>query len=114
MPAKITAEQLVQKVREQAQAHPDKVYKNESDNRKACAYAHSDEPGCIIGWALHDLGWSLEDLRTLDDRLNAGIRYIAESIVPGVDGGTVDWLEIVQDNQDNGGKWGVSVARADG
>lgn len=119
MPVEITAEQLVRKVREQAQAHPDKVYKKDPGmiSGSVCVYAHSKEPGCIIGWALHDLGWSLEDLRTLDDRVDAGIRYVAENVIPGINEGdpdAVDWLEKVQVNQDNGYKWGVSVAQADG
>lgn len=117
MPVEITAEQLVQKVREQAQAHPDKVYRKdpEVNSGSACVYAHSKEPGCIIGWALHDLGWSLDDLRTLDDFDDAGIvDLVDDGNIPGVtlDQAGVDWLSRVQSLQDSGERWGEAVAQA--
>lgn len=117
MPEEITAEQLVQKVREQAQAHPDKVYAKDPSvtTGVVCAYAHSSEPGCIIGWALHDLGWSLDDLRTLDLGEDTGIvDVIRTGEIPGIDQGDdeVEWLSEVQNYQDKGKPWGDAVAQA--
>lgn len=118
MSEEITAEQLVQKVREQAQAHPDKVYKKDPDvdSATACVYAHSTEPGCIIGWALHDLGWSLEDLRMLDEGEDTGIvDVIRAGEIPGIDqiDDEVEWLREVQDYQDRRDSWSEAVTLAD-
>lgn len=117
MPKEITAEQLVQKVRERAQAHPDKVYKKDPDVDSGAiqVYAHSTEPGCIIGWALHDLGWSLDDLRTLDELDDPGIVDLVDcGKIPGLTLGqaSVDWLREVQRLQDYGEPWGDAVAQA--
>lgn len=118
MPEEITAEQLVQKVREQAQAHPDKVYKKDPNVNvgSACVYAHSKEPGCIIGWGLHDLGWPLEDLQALDLGEESGIMdVICAGEIPGIHQGDdgVEWLRQVQIYQDSRDPWGEAVARAD-
>lgn len=118
MPEEITAEQLVQKVREQAQAHPDKVYEKDPDvdSGAVCVYAHSKEPGCIIGWALYDLGWSLEDLQALDLGEDTGIMdVIRAGGIPGVDqiDDEAGWLRAVQNAQDNGRTWSEAAALAD-
>lgn len=118
MSEEITAEQLVQKVREQAQAHPDKVYEKDPDvdSGAVCVYAHSKEPGCIIGWALYDLGWSLDDLRMLDEGEDTGIMdVIRAGEIPGIDkiDDEVEWLREVQNYQDRKDPWGEAVAHAD-
>lgn len=81
--------------------------------RRECSYVYDDEPHCIVGCALHDLGVSLDALQAAE---GTGVAEIAADWI-GLDG-TDDqlqarWLARVQWSQDNDWPWAEAVSIAD-
>lgn len=126
---RVSVARLADAVRTAAMLNPDKIY--ERPKGSGCLYTHDGEdgqkiPGCIVGQGIFDITGKVVDQSTLrgsvnNERwmkaLNAGIddvddfgdvilkdsltRYLAK------------WLRVVQAQQDDGQKWGDSVAYAD-
>lgn len=116
---------LIKTVREIAESNPNRVYYSTSG---CCSYVTSDdrpEEGCLVGEALMRLGVPREFLskteeiyagypdiyRLLEDGLLADhLRYDLNSEA---DGDRASWLLSVQEFQDDGSMWEMSVYFAD-
>lgn len=104
----ITAEQLIEKVRELAAAKPDFVYRR-PENSTSCLYReHDGMPGCIFGQAFDALGVELTDAHE-----HKGITRVLSLLGISVTRLQVEWMMSVQDAQDLGHSWAEAIARAD-
>lgn len=104
----ITAEQLIEKVRELVTANPEFVYRR-PEGQISCLYReHNGTPGCLFGQALTALGVELTDVherRTIDVLLpQLGISVTRLQ---------VEWMMSVQNAQDLGQSWAEAIDRAD-
>jgi hypothetical protein len=128
---KVSVVQLADAVRRAALANPDKVY----DRRPytGCMYTHTDpetgeyHPGCIVGQGIFDLTGLPVDQDALPGAVNNDKWRVALNATTGerdswgevilVDDPLtrylVDWLRIVQAQQDGGKPWGEAIAFAD-
>ena len=94
---------LIEKVRELARKHPDRV--------AACEYAVAGVPECIIGHALAAEGWSGATLEKEGNRSALGLW--TGGLLPGVSEAGAHWLQRVQAAQDAGLTWADAVELAD-
>jgi hypothetical protein len=117
----ITKDALVEAMRAQATAHPNRTYNR---GHHSCLYAPSREVphGCIVGEALQALGVPVDTLRRVDalsansetawEAPGGQVRTVLESIV--ADEAIADeWISKVQEYQDLGYSWSEAVARTD-
>jgi hypothetical protein len=85
------------------------------DTQPICWYVHGEEPGCIVGHALHAAGVPLGRLRE-EERNDAGgvlrslhgdsrLRFTHED-------GVAELLAAVQQDQDSGVPWGEALTNA--
>lgn len=106
-------ETLITKVREIAQAEPDRKYLL-PDFGDTCSYFPTElNPcGCLIGYAARECGWPLDA-----DRYDLVCASEAVAVVLGIskltNRGALAWLQRVQDDQDGGNTWAEAVAWAD-
>lgn len=121
----ITGEMLVDTVREIAQAAPDTVYDapehmqtsdpDEYSENPRCFYVHTDESGnpqaagCLVGQALHALGFSLDALSQHEERT---AENAAKGLGIPLTDRQADWLNAVQWTQDAGETWGTALMEA--
>lgn len=110
---------LIAKAREIAEAHPDHVYEPPGLclSGPSCLYVHSgNQPGCIFGRALLELGISVEQLRAFQERPSDTTITTLIRTTWG-DGQPSDlellWCQRVQIAQDVAKSWGNAVAEAD-
>lgn len=109
----ITKADVVAKVRELAEDSPDYIYQAVYG---FCKNYHIDEDGnpiegsgCIVGQALHEVGFSYAEIPQTANALKA-LNYLGLTS----EGSREDnWLETVQSYQDNGYRWGAAVEAAD-
>lgn len=103
----ITATELVGAVRDVAARYPERTIGNEP-----CYYIFDDCPVCLLGHALIGLGVEPDSLLPYNtDTIN----QVVEALLPevGRSPAVVDWLRLVQENQDRGWKWSTAVKDAD-
>lgn len=81
-----------------------------------CVYVHEGSCSCLIGVALHLLGWTVEEIEQLDARGPLGSAVgtlfgkITAATTEGSDANAV--LAAAQCQQDNGRTWNVALAAA--
>lgn len=106
----VRPEDVIAKVRELAAARPGHAYKPPKDSPGECSYftdaTGKAGAGCIYGQALTQLG--LDDLTDGVDITGILSRH---HIYPSTDG--LDWVEMVQNEQDKGVTWAEAVRVAD-
>lgn len=101
--------EIVLEIRHLAEKSPDYVY--EPPEGRPCLYMHDTGPGCIVGHALTNLGVTL---RPQDEGLRATQLLRSLGIVPqNIYSDEANWIEWVQDAQDDGKPWLYAVERAD-
>lgn len=76
------------------------------------AFTEEGAPACIVGWVLDRLGVTVTDIVTDigDYNETTGVDTLAAIIPMDVD--TVEVLQHVQNQQDNGTPWGIAVPEA--
>lgn len=102
----VTADQIITEVRRLAAEKPDFVYEK-PEFSAFCLYMHGEEPGCIFGQALHNLGWDVTapDAGTINTVLDDNDVHRTER--------QALWMREVQHEQDTRTPWGDAVAKAD-
>lgn len=125
----IDLDALVASVRKQAAERPDYAYQSPGYG-SACVYVNPDEtPGCIVGHAFFDLGFTAEQVALFDKTEDIDDKGMDEtkwsSSIPYVlrwdfdlgkeaeDDVRVRWLKRVQSSQDMGDTWSHAVVVAD-
>lgn len=106
----VTNEDLLRTLREVAAEQPEKVYKSPAGAGGSCFYVHGNEPGCIVGHALHRLGVPLE---TLKEHESDAARAPLNDLFPEVTEGAMDLVDSVQYLQDRGEPWGEAIKALD-
>lgn len=111
-----TAGQVINKVRDLAEAQPNFVYfkpEVEEDMGNGCLYVHgrgteNERGGCIVGQALMALGVEIEKKHEANNASSV-IRHM------GIDhtDKEIQWLDNVQSSQDTGETWEFAVFSAD-
>ena len=109
----VTVLQVQAEIRKLAQEQPDFVYKR-PESSSFCLYVHeasdgSKTPGCIVGHALHRLGFSFDELE-IGGTAGEALHRLG---ISDWDKDTVVWITRVQGEQDTGIPWGQAVARTD-
>jgi hypothetical protein len=108
----ITQEKFMSALRDAvAEKGDDYVYSRLDGYVGTCLYVHDDEPGCIMGNALHRMGVSLDQL---GDKEGEGITSVLEYLhnrgiigdYPSLD---LEKLSSIQAAQDCGSTWGKAV-----
>lgn len=102
----VTADQIIAEVRRLAAEKPDYVYEK-PEFSAFCLYMHGDEPGCIFGHALHNLGWDVtaHDAGAINTVLDDnGVLTTTKQR---------EWMREVQFSQDHGSTWEKAVRSAD-
>jgi hypothetical protein len=105
----VTADQIIAEVRRLASEQPDFIYQNpawEGGIRGFCRYMHGEnEPGCIMGHALYNLG--------LTPPAEGGVADVVQyDLGIGLTPSQAKWLSDVQRHQDRGETWATAVAWA--
>ena len=109
-----TTEDVAREMRRLAAERPDYVYGGnaEAPYGKACWYVHGDEhgnlveAGCLVGQALHALGFSLEELVLHEDEpagtmlVNLGVTEVSDD---------AQGITRAQRAQDDGRAWGKAI-----
>lgn len=116
----IIEEDLIGAIRQQAEAHPTRLYVASLDGDTTCEYTPNTlNPlfGCIVGEALAALGVPrrrLESLNNLGD-WGSGRFGFAEVLSDLVADGALRsvWVARAQNSQDEGGTWAEAVEAAD-
>jgi hypothetical protein len=120
----ITQYDVVQEVRKIAAERPDFIYRKPQYKSNgvlvdsaSCMYINSPEgeepiPGCIFGHALLNLGVEPDRIRKYEGAIASSIvrNLLREATVDVLN---ADWMNKVQDAQDDGVAWGDAVASAD-
>lgn len=85
-----------------------------------CVYEHMSAPSCLVGHVLYRDGWSIPELRALDEWGREGqcvpgtnAADLADRFPDRVAPEAAEWLEQVQLEQDDGKTWGYALAHAD-
>ena len=110
---------LQAKVRELAEADPDYIYGD--INKEGCMYRPDPlhPHGCIIGYAVRELGCTKLDEIEPGDQISIGflVRQAwgvdRRGALPNEANLISDWLDYVQDYQDEGQSWGEALRLAD-
>ena len=127
-PIDFTPMELVEAVRALAQEYPEAVYEKPGEN-SVCLYSAGKADGgvgCIVGQALKRLGCSDEYVSKLDRLDSCGIDHVAKRhFWPDLAGWIdeweeatedvpeINWLSVVQMEQDSGHSWGAALETAD-
>lgn len=117
----VTTDQLVEQIRKEAAAQPDRIGTTTQVPGGPCMYGHivggKYEPVCLVGHAFHALGITLRDgnlstsfLRAWGNNLLVGYQSADD---PEDDLEQRNWIERVQKYQDRGFAWAEAVSRAD-
>lgn len=81
-----------------------------------CVYVHEGSCSCLIGVALHLLGWTVEEIEQLDTRgpLGNGVACLVDKITAATrEGSHVNAiLAAAQGRQDNGDSWNEALTAA--
>lgn len=81
-----------------------------------CVYVHAGSCSCLIGVALHLLGWTVEEIEQLDTRghLGTAVGTLAGKITADTPDGRLanSVLREAQSQQDNGRTWNDALAAA--
>lgn len=111
----ITADQLIDTLKDVAAENPDTVYTPPAHMSgglpsSTCYYVHTDPsdptlktPGCIVGVALHRLGVPLDELQENEHEHAAAV---IPRLVPGMDSRGTDFAFEIQHQQDLKKPWG--------
>lgn len=90
-----------------ADASPDRVYRKQGNDERWCLYWHPGAgPGCIFGYALHNLGVNVSNMQPLSI-----IRYLTEWFRIDPEDPRMQAFMQVQQAQDRGEPWGAAVSR---
>jgi hypothetical protein len=112
-----SAEDVVAQVRALAQEWPEHVYEPPAgpvDSGNRCSYlVGSDGHGCIVGQALLRLGVNPDALSRVEGQEAATAVSEVAHLDASNDWPELDWLNHVQEAQDERKPWGVAVAAAD-
>jgi hypothetical protein len=114
MAIKVTADQVMQTLREVVAERPDYVYEvpegYAAETNVSCYYVHGDVPGCVVGHVLNRLGVPLSDLALVEGR---GAYKVVDWFLNITDpDGVVDVehvLSVAQSRQDRGDSWGEAL-----
>lgn len=112
----ITDSTLVQALRDLAAERPDYVYSNPDieNSPSACLYVHGDEPGCIVGAALHRLGVPLDVLSAYEgEGASTLLHYLNDDGVTSVSDDVRQRVSNVQRDQDGREPWAKAVKALD-
>jgi hypothetical protein len=110
---------LIETVRQKAAENPHFIYTPPDGDQ--CVYVHEGKPSCIVGhalWAEELIGPELEkDTSRVghygDVPNGTTAPILLEYLNLTLNGGEVEWLNMVQSHQDNDVPWGRAVATAD-
>ena len=105
----ITAKDVENEVRELAYEHRYYIY-DDFNEHGICRYINQGEGSCIVGRALVNLDIDPEEITRLEG--NPASEVVAELVGPG-EQASLEWLDTVQCEQDNGTPWGEAVLIAD-
>jgi len=116
-----TVTDVVAKIRSLAAARPEFTYdppENLPVSGPTCHYVHETNAelvgGCIVGKALLSLGVDAVTLHEYDGGTGAnGSTVIIETLGEVIDRPSLDWIDSVQNQQDNGKEWQQAVDYAD-
>lgn len=117
----VTGDDLVNAIREVAEANPDFVYRAPSVH-ELCVYVDEGQPSCLVGHGLWNLG-------LINETFDNGEPYWAKDANPNYQSvcdvldrlGLWDqmteaqrvWVGVAQSTQDDSLSWGTSIRRAD-
>ena len=105
----ITAKDVENEVRELAYEHRYYIY-DDFNERGLCRYINQGQGSCLVGKALVNLDIDPETIIRLEG--NPASEVVAELLGPG-EQASLEWLDTVQCEQDNGTPWGEAVLIAD-
>lgn len=98
-------QQIIEETCKVAKANPSFVYDGD------CIYVRDDQPACLIGHALWNLG--LIDISLGHHVVNScGVSRVAEFLKIPLDDAEEYWLTEAQSAQDEGDTWGDAIERA--
>ena len=106
----LTAKDIENEVRKIAAADPYYIYDDFDEDEGYCRYINNGEGSCIVGKALVNLDIDPETIIRLEG--NPASEVVAELLGPG-EQASLEWLDTVQCEQDNGTPWGEAVLIAD-
>lgn len=119
----ITTELIIKTVKDLALASPENKYNRPNPNPNGCSYVHgvctNGSTGCIFGQALQSLGFSAEDLLTLERyglnsfECTTGISWLLGKLEISVPPAHEQWMLNAQQMQDFGNTWIECIANAD-
>lgn len=102
-----TIDELISEVCRLAAERPDFVYERPVEGSE-CQYIHEgDEPGCIFGHALLNLGVDPDKLRR-----SVAIHTVLQRLGVDATADQLDWCLVAQSAQDTGEPWAVAVRNA--
>ena len=104
---KIGYDELLTTLTEIVSESPDYVYEA-VDVWGNCRYTHYGQPSCLIGRALHHLGFSIFELEMFDAQDDSSVRNLGVC----EDGKALTLAIFVQENQDGGLPWGKALEDA--
>lgn len=108
----VTAKQLVDSVIKIAEEQPNYVYEPPESDEGDCMYFHPEtkQPSCLIGYALADNGITFDDLDELGiDNAGDDAASVCWKVDASSDTDLVDFLQMVQGDQDYEVPWGEAV-----
>jgi hypothetical protein len=116
-PINVTAEKVLETLREVVAERPDYVYEAPEGYTAATwvagFYVHGDVPGCVVGHVLNRLGVPLEHLALVEGR---DAYKVADWFLNITDpDGAMDVehvLSVAQSRQDRGDSWGTALEAA--
>ena len=77
--------------------------RNVDDDVISCFYVHGDQPGCIVGYWLHENGWSLDELCEREGEDAYQLLKVNTRLL--IDDETMDAVRELQNYQDSGSTW---------
>lgn len=93
---------------------PETVYVQVGDgsaSQKRCRYEFNGAPSCLVGRALFELGFTIEDLQTLDQH-DYPARKLSSAFSDRITDGAAFVLDHAQHLQDLGNTWGAALEAA--
>lgn len=115
----ITADKAIELLREAVAGREDYVYEHPDETEDnpdvGCAYMHGEQPGCLIGVALHKAGVPLSVLATLNANHINSIDVVSQLGAAGYTfgDGALRILLAAQLMQDERHPWSVALGRAE-